>query len=184
MSLWMGERLQNRGKAQSQTSATVHLQLLSISVLICLFMSSLFFFFLLSYSCVSHHLSYISCFLLSVSFSFFQTSLLWPDGYCLSKNVLHRPRRYCGYSLKESISCLYNIEARLNQRQSRELNLCVYFWFYYASNQFCFSENYLWESLKCYLMAFFICCPLMWSSLWTHTPSTGQLGSRSVNMLL
>lgn len=140
---------------------------------------SLFFLLLLAFLFLC-----LLCFLLSVSFSFFQTSLLWPDGYCLWKNVLHRPRRYCGYSLKESISCIYKIEVRLNQWQSRELNLCVYFRFYYASNQFCFSENYLWESLKCYLMAFFISCPLMWSSLWTHTPLTGQLGSRSVNMLL
>ena len=160
MSLWMGERLQNRGEARSQTSAALHLQPLSI----CLFMSSLSFSSSSLPLCVSHRLSNISCFFLVLSLCVF---LIFPDFSTLTWGLL--PPKECPARAKAILWLffervyfmpLYNIKSRFNQWQFRELNFCLYFWFYYASNQFCFTGKSLLESFKCSLMAFFICCSL------------------------
>lgn len=79
----------------------------SLSPFYSVYVIALFFFLISSTLCLSSPFKYLmfpSC-ALSVSFKFFQTSVLWPEGYCLWKNVLHGPRQYRGYSLKESISC-------------------------------------------------------------------------------
>lgn len=136
MSLWMGERLQNRGEAQSQTSAAVHLQPLSTSVLLRLLMSSVFFFFLISSVCfliplcVSHHLSNIPCFFLVLSSVSF---LIFPDFSTLTWGLL--PLKECPAQAKSILWLffervyfmpLYNIKSKLNQWQSWMFNLCLY----------------------------------------------------------
>lgn len=128
-------------------------------------------------------LSNISCFFLALSHSLSNFSrLLYFDP----------PLKECHAQAKAILRLFFervyfvplcNIKLRLKQWQSWELNFCLCFRFYCASNQFCFSGKALKEYLKCCLMAFFICCSLMWSSLWKHTSLTEQLRSRSVKVI-
>ena len=188
MSLWMRERLQNRGKAQSQTSAAVHLQPLSISVyVISLFLISSTLHLSLSFK----YLVSPSCALSLSLFLSLSVFLIFPDLSTLTPGLL--PLKECPMQAKAILWLFFervyfmplcNIKSRLNQWQSWKLNFWLYFWFYYASNQSFFTGKSLKESLKCCLMAFLMCCSLMWSSLWEHTSWTEQLGSQSVNSIV
>lgn len=136
MSLWMGERLQNRGEAQSQTSAAVHLQPLSISVLLCLFMSSLAFSSpSLAFPFLFHSASPIAFQISRVSFLCSRSVfLIFPDFSSLTRGLL--PLKECLAQAKVILwlFCervyfmpLHNIKSTLYQLQSQELNLCLHF---------------------------------------------------------
>lgn len=144
MSLWMGETLQNRGKAWSQTSAAVHLQPLFISVLLCLFMSSFYLSFSLSlphlqllpsYSTLSLVWKYLMFLLFFVLLS---QCLIFPD---LTRGLLQL--KECPSQAKAILWLFFerayfmplsNIKPELNKWQSWELNVFLELWLYHASN--------------------------------------------------
>lgn len=112
-------------KAQSQTSAAVHLQPLSISVLLSVCLCHLSFScFLIPVSLIAFQISHVSYF--SLIFPDFSTLTLLPLEECpaQAKAILWL------FFERVYFMPLYNMESRLNQWQSRELKLkCLYFWF-------------------------------------------------------
>lgn len=142
MSLQMGER---DSRTEARPRARPELQI-TFNRFLSLFLLSVYVislvFFLIS-SAVSLCLSNISCFFLAFSHSVSNFSRL---------HYFDPPLKECHVQAKAILWLFFergyfmplcNIKSRLNKRQSWKLNFCLYFQFYCASNQFCFSGKAL-----------------------------------------